>query len=140
VSGETETFGTDQRLLSNEVSDLSIDLSRGYLWVATLQGLSRFDLGHSFTKVKDNDNVDAYPNPCSISRDGAVVFPNVGPDSRLTIYAQDGTRVREARRVMENEYEWTYEWAPSASAAPGTYFYVVTSDRSTSKGKIMLIP
>lgn len=140
VSGETENFSVDQRLISNEVTDLSIDLSRGYLWVATLGGLSRFDLGHSTTVIEDNDKVDAFPNPCSISRDGAVVFPNVGVESRLTIYSQDGTRVSEATRVIGNKYEWTYEWTPPASAVPGTYFYVVKSDRSTSKGKIMLIP
>jgi hypothetical protein len=129
-------------LVSNLVTDLSIDHDRGYLWVATRKGFSRYDLGHTAAPYTDNKQVVAYPNPFSLSnpQHTAVVFGHAAPKTKLTIRTVRGAIVKQLGASAQSDYAWSFTWTPDRNLTPGTYVYVADAGKKSSTGKLLILP
>lgn len=136
----TTSYKSFDGLVDETITDMSIDKARGVLWIATPNGLSKFDLGHSFSTVTNNEKTVAYPNPFSLSRHDELVIRNVAPDSRVDIFSSSGTSIARATPLeqLKNNYAWTFRWKPSTDLAPGTYFYRAAPEGKVKK--IFLVP
>jgi ligand-binding sensor domain-containing protein len=137
-------------LISNIVTDMSLDKTRGLLWIATADGISRYELGHTTETVTSNTKATACPNPFSLSRHKEVSFYKVAPYSQLSIYDVRGQLVYRvsdaARNISTSAQEWVMTWRPSGKVVPGTYFYVASVKpengglTKTSAGKLLITP
>lgn len=138
-------------LISNTIKHMDMDRKNGYLWIATDEGLSRYDIGHSFKKIESNVKVSAYPNPFILSRHTRIVFENLASGSSISIYTVDGRLVanivdREAN-VIKTGNEWTFIWKPDRDIIPGVYFYIAKREqehelykRRGIVGKLLILP
>jgi ligand-binding sensor domain-containing protein len=138
-------------LISNSIKDLCVDRSKGVLWIATSEGLSRYELGHTFQAVTTNKKMLACPNPFSLTRHREVVFYHVAPNSYVSIYDVRGSLISrvssEAKNITLSPYEWTCTWKPASSVVPGTYIFVSTVTggktpgvQKTSVAKLLITP
>lgn len=138
-------------LISNHVTSIDIDRKKGLLWVGTQEGISRYDLGHSFVKIEDNRDIFAYPNPFIKSRHNQIVFDNCAPGSRISVYTVDGALVEQifdkGNNVVKTSNEWTYTWEPKTKLLPGVYFYTARKQQiygqnrdKAAIGKILVVP
>jgi|GEM_PF-1611396 len=138
-------------LINNIVNYMAIDRKNGYLWVATDEGVSRYFIGNTFKKLTSNVDVVAYPNPYSISKHSQIVFKNLSPNSKISVYTVDGRAVEhivdKGGNVLKTGNAWTFFWNPAKKLLPGVYFYIAKKDQEfeTSKkrgvvGKILVIP
>lgn len=138
-------------LIYNSVSHLAMDRKNGHLWIATENGLSKYDLGHTFTEVENNKNISVYPNPYVRSRHNEVVFAKLAPQSVIAIYTIDGRLITQliasGSNVIKTENTWTIIWKPDSRILPGTYLYTAKikkeSETSRSKavvGKLLILP
>lgn len=138
-------------LINNKITHMDLDKKNGYLWIATEDGLSRYNIGHSFKKLENNVKVSAYPNPFVLSRHTRVVFENLAPSSSITIYTVDGrlvTRIVDKEgNVVKTGNEWNFIWKPGRDIIPGVYFYMAKREQENdlSKkrgivGKLLILP
>jgi sugar lactone lactonase YvrE len=136
-------------LVSNTVNDITIDKSKGILWVATSGGLSRYNLGHSSTPVAGNASIIAYPNPFSMSNPNhrEIVFKHCFAGAKVFIYAMNGSLVKQlspgndnAFSSDENPFETTLHWIPSKKMSPGTYYFVGQPQKPVKTKKLLIIP
>lgn len=130
-----ETHG----LLSNRIWDLSFDRKKGYLWIASERGVSRYSLGYS---VGSRNAVPAlvYPNPFSKRRHVELIFEKLPPSSKVLIYSVSGTLVAAVSPEENGTNGSVCVWKPPASITPGIYLYSVLSSAKNSRGKIIVTP
>ncbi len=128
-----------QGLLSNNITDLSIDRKNGYLWIASDRGVSRYTLGYSIGK-KNVGTILVYPNPFSKRRHLEMVFEKLPPSSKVFIYSVSGTIVTALSPQANSSYGSTCVWNPPAKIVPGIYLYAVQSSAKNSQGKIIITP
>ncbi|MBD3390603.1 MAG: T9SS type A sorting domain-containing protein [Chitinivibrionales bacterium] len=129
-------------LASNTIVDLSADPERGYLWVASDNGMSRYDLGHTAETITKNRGMEVYPNPFSFS-DAAhaeVVIRKLAPQSSVHVYDARGTLVEKLSPASQNRHEWTFSWRPSRRLTPGTYFCAARTNSTSAVEKLLIIP
>lgn len=143
----TREFRDADGLVCNRVNYMDMDRKNGYLWVATEEGLSRYNIGHAFVTLQNNEKLYAYPNPFIKSRHKQVVFDNCAPGSQISVYTVDGSLVAhivdEGNNAVKTANEWTYIWHPDAKLIPGVYFYTAKIQQVRSKGtvgKLLIIP
>jgi len=139
----TQTVYTEANgLVSNAVSDLSIDRERGVLWIATAKGISRLDLGHTAVPVKNNRAIAVFPNPLSLAnrRHFSITFEHVAPKSQMFLYDAQGILVGKPTPLDQNPYQWSFTWTPRKGMAPGTYFFAARLDRKSEVGRVMIVP
>jgi streptogramin lyase len=145
----TKTIDMTTGLVSNSVTDLSIDRNNGYLWIGTSAGLSRYSLGHTNVAVSDNASIVAYPNPFSRSNPShrEIVFKHCAAGAKVLVYAINGSLIKQlssdtdnAYQSQDNSLETTLRWIPSARLAPGTYYYVGQSQKPAKAKKLLIVP
>ena len=139
---EKDEITTTQGLISNAIHDLSVDYQKGYLWVATYDGLSRYDLMHSNVTLTDPGNLRLYPNPFSLSNPhhSQITFENLPPNTRMHIADIRGSVVGVPAAFVQSEYEWVFRWTPPRSLLPGTYLAVAKSSAAGKTAKLMIVP
>jgi hypothetical protein len=148
---ELTTVDVAKGLISNSINDLCIDHTKGVAWVATSDGLSRYELGHTFQQIENNKQMVACPNPLSLGRQTEVTFYHIAPNSAVSIYDVRGSLIyrvsAEAKNISSTPYEWTLTWKPAAAIVPGTYFYVAsvtdaknTAAHKTTIAKLLITP
>jgi ligand-binding sensor domain-containing protein len=149
VKEDTMTVGINSGLVSNSVTDLSIDHKGGYLWVATAEGVSRYYLGHSNTPVSGNASIVAFPNPFSQSnpRHRMIIFKHCSPDARVLVYSMSGALVAKLSRetssfnsLDDNMFESTLCWTPPKKLTPGVYYFVGAGQKPVATKKLFIIP
>ena len=140
VLGTAVEYTTYNGLIDDNITDLTLDRATGTLWIATLGGLSRYHIGHSFETVTASTAITAFPNPFSKSMATEIIFKHVMPESRLIIRNANGGLVAHAQplQAYKTPFEWTFSWQPGPDLAPGTYFY--HSPGSRKPGKIIIVP
>ncbi len=145
------TFKEENGLVSNRVTYMDLDRSKGQLWIATREGFSRYSIGHSFVKLQDNAGMYAYPNPFIKSRHKQIVFDNCAPGSQISVYTVDGRLVAHivdrGNNVEKTTNEWIYIWHPDGKLIPGVYFYTAKKQQIYEQqkdkgavGKLLIIP
>jgi len=136
-------------LVSNAIKDISIDKTNGFLWVATPDGVSRYNLGHTSVAVTDNASIIAYPNPFSFSNPNhrEIVFKHCTPGAKVCIYTMSGSLVTvltsgkdNAYLSDENGFENTLHWIPSKKIPPGAYYFIGQSQKPVKTKKLLIIP
>jgi ligand-binding sensor domain-containing protein len=139
---EKDEITTTQGLISNAINDVSIDYQKGYLWVATYDGLSRYDLMHADVILTDPGNLRLYPNPFSLSNPhhSQITFENLPANTRMHIADIKGSVVGVPAPFVQSEYEWVFRWAPPRSLLPGTYIAVAKSSTAGKTAKLMVVP
>jgi ligand-binding sensor domain-containing protein len=139
---EKDAVTTTHGLISNAVNDLSIDYQKGYLWVATYDGLSRYDLMHSNVMLSDPGYLKLYPNPFSLSnpRHSQIIFENLPANTRMRIVNVRGELVGLPAPFVQSEYEWAFRWTPSRSLLPGTYIAAAKSGTAGKTATLMIVP
>jgi ligand-binding sensor domain-containing protein len=150
IPSELTTITVSDGLVSNNINDINIDRTAGVLWIATSDGLARYELGHSFRPIESNKEMVAFPNPFSLTRHNGVTFRRIAPGSQVMIYDIRGGLVcnvsGEKRNIGTSAYEWVVTWRPAPGVVPGTYFFVASQkdDGSvipkTSSGKLLVVP
>jgi hypothetical protein len=141
----------DNGLISNMVNDLSFDRKNGYLWIATADGISRYDIGHKFNYVPDNKGIFIYPNPYSFKKHGVrqIVFENVAPHSNVYICDISGVLIEKLQPLnQQSNFAWRFAWKPSRRIVPGTYLYITDAGKNSpvgegnarAVGKFLIIP
>ena len=146
ISYFTESNG----LINNMINHMDLDKKNGFLWIATNDGLSRYNIGHSFKKIESNAKVSAYPNPFVLSRHTGIVFENLASGSSISIYTVDGRLVAIVDResnVIKTGNEWKLEWIPDRDIIPGVYFYIAKREQEYELykrigvvGKLLILP
>ncbi len=146
-NGTTSTFTAEDGLVHDAVRSIAIDKSAGRLWVATEQGVSQIDLGHSFTQKADSRDACVYPNPFSRSRDREIVFAGLAPNTVIKVYTASGQLIKVLAAAGENKTakEWRITWRPPAAIPYGAYIFTaaVESKSFGSKagyGKFLIKP
>jgi hypothetical protein len=141
-TGTKTAIDESDGLLSNSVVDLSVDADYGILWVATAEGLSKYDLGHTGTVVSSNKAMEVYPNPFSFSNPShsEVVFKKLAPQSSLHIYDAGGTLVKKLDATSKNRFEWIFSWRPDRALMPGTYFCAARTNSTSAVHKLLILP
>ena len=129
-------------LMSNMVLDLSLDARAGYLWAATGEGLSRYDLAHTTKVITENKTMEVYPNPFSFSdpAHAEILIRKVAPQTQVHIYDARGVLVKSLQPAVQNMYEWTFSWTPSRNLIPGTYFCTARTNSTSAVAKILIVP
>ncbi|MBD3321304.1 MAG: hypothetical protein GF350_09440 [Chitinivibrionales bacterium] len=129
-------------LVSNTVTDISVDRHHGCLWIATSEGLSRYDLGHEFARVESNEGLFAYPNPYKLSDPdhNQIFFENLAPKTRVYLYDITGKIISEAVTENKTDYEWSYSLVPPRNIVPGTYYFVAHLGGKSDLGKLLILP
>jgi hypothetical protein len=140
LSNNSKTIVNEtQGLLSNRVTDLSLDRKNGYLWIASERGVSRYSLGYSVGRTNTGTAL-VYPNPFSKHRHIEMIFEKLPPSSRIIIYTVSGALVATLFPEENSIYGSACIWKPPATIVPGIYLYTVQSSAKNSRGKIIVTP
>lgn len=132
-------IGETQGLASNRVNDLSFDRPRGWLWIATDRGVSRYSLGYSLEGAGAG-SITVVPNPYSKRRHRDVAFENLPPGSTTCVYTVAGSLVASLQPVENGARGGFCVWKPSPSIVPAVYLYVVRSGSSGKVGRLIVTP
>ncbi len=134
--GFEHVFNTfNSKICDNSVYGIKIDRKTGFVWIGTLNGLSRYESG--ITPAKDLTEVTPYPNPFIIS-DGTeeLTFDRLPYQARVRIYTVAGELVAK----IESGDEWNGRNQAGELVSGGIYlFYVSDASGDKAVGKIAVI-
>ncbi len=133
-------------LLSNYVTALAFDPVGGYLIIGTPDGVNRLEIGRSIQTAQSIQNVIAFPNPFSPSRDGFIRINNF-PDAHFPadvktchIYNGAGDLVIKLDINEFGRFHWNGKNKAGKDASSGVYYYLISGSSSTSRrGRFALI-
>lgn len=119
--------------------------STGQLGLGTLSG-GRYTLNWGTVNSwrppqADVSRAHAFPNPCRISQGcSGVTFTRLTLRATITIYTISGEKVCTVQKDGNlDSVGWDLRNTAGAKVASGLYFYVVTGDGSSKKGKLIIV-
>lgn len=137
--GHYSNYKIEDGLVSSTVLDLEFDVKNGILWVATGEGLSRFNTGivpPTWPQVK------VYPNPfiSSLGHE-KITFESLGIEGgRINIYTLSGRFIRNIDNIENIFAYWNGKDENGKSVASGVYIFVVyTEENAKQVGKIAIV-
>ncbi len=135
---QISSITADDGLVSNEISGrydgLAYDETRGWLWIATQEGISRYTTG--FEPIQETFSVCVYPNPFIFDEYVSITF--YSPESRIDriiIYSVSGNKIKDFDDIDSDKKNWS---EPGLSS--GVYIYVayaVSGEKSIGKFSII---
>lgn len=128
-----------QGLLSNSINSLSLDRKNGFLWIASVRGVSRYSIGYQIGVVNKGPPT-VYPNPYSKRRHNEMVFQNLPPGSNVNVYTVSGSLLAALSPQDSSNYGSFCVWKPSGAIAPGVYRFIVNSKTKSSQGRVIITP
>lgn len=139
-------FSSRQGMLSNDISDLSIDPVLGAAWFAHSKGVSRYyrnDLKNAQKNMTDSADaeVKAYPIPFRPKKQRIFTIANIAEDAMVSIFNRGGALIRSFRNdeILGGKAEWNGKDNEGRLVAPGVYYYVVKNSSKVKKGKFIII-
>lgn len=135
---EYEHYDTEDGLLGDLVSDLSMDPTTGRLWVVTENGVNRFQ-SEAKPFISGAEGVKAYPNPFR-EKHRMLVIDNLPKGATGAIFTQSGNAVRRfaSRDARGNQFQWDGTNEAGNRVKPGIYLYSVSAPSGSSRGKIIV--
>jgi hypothetical protein len=135
ATGNIEVF-TERTsgLVGDNITNLSLDGSRGDLYICTPSGISviRSTIG---TPTEDVDEVYAFPNPYVITSPDDLLNFNFALNASLRVFAISGELV-----AQRDEPIWNGRNDAGEPVASGVYLWVLTDEEgNVGRGKILLI-
>jgi len=127
-------------LVNNRVNSLYFDRENGALWIGTLAGMSRLQLGVSGTAV--GPQAYAYPNPFHLGDRGAsLTFADLPLGASVRIFTAAGELVRVLEGAAgEGAVTWNGQSAAGFLAGSGIYYFVAQAETGDLvRGKFAVI-
>lgn len=141
INNDKKVYGRTHGLVSDQITDIVMDHDEGVLWIGTEAGLSKLTLGYSIAKNVKGESV-VYPNLYSKNKDAGkrIHFENLDTESNVLIYSIDGSFIEKATPGHITNSGAYYYWVPSERIVPGTYIYMVYTEKIKKSGKIIITP
>lgn len=127
-------------LVNNRVNSLYFDRENSALWIGTLAGMSRLQLGGSGTAV--GPQAYAYPNPFHLGDRGAsLTFADLPLGASVRIFTAAGELVRVLEGAAgEGAVTWNGQSAAGFLAGSGIYYFVAQAETGDLvRGKFAVI-
>ena len=131
---------TSDGLVNNRVNSLYFDQENGALWIGTLGGMSRLQIGTAGTTA--GPQAYAYPNPFRIGvRGAALTFADLPLGSSVRIFTAAGELVRQLDGAAgQGSVTWHGQSAAGFLVGSGIYYFVAqTETGDTVRGKFAVI-
>jgi len=133
--------GLASNLIIDDLDGLAFDIEKGYLWIATKDGISRYETGVVADSV-EIDNIGVYPNPFIPQKHHLITFSRVPDDARIYIYSISLKRLKTIKNVEESTHRafWDGKDENGKSVDSGIYIFLVVEPSGNKKsGKIAVI-
>ena len=141
TEGQVEfALDTSDGLVNNRVNSLYFDQENGALWIGTLAGMSRLQLGVSGAAA--GPQAYAYPNPFHIGVRGAsLTFADLPLGAGVRIFTAVGELVRQLDGAAgEGAVTWNGQSAARFLVGSGIYYFVAQTETGDAvRGKFAVI-
>ncbi len=139
----TTSQGLASDLILDDIDGLAFDTPHGYLWVATRDGISRYDTGlHPPDQDSTLKAVDVFPNPFVTRRHSRVTFDQMPGGAEIYIYSISMERVRVITDI-EDETHRAFWYGKNDRDEPvdsGVYLFVICHPNGSKRtGKIAVV-
>ncbi len=133
-----DRFTSDDGLASNRIFDISVVKETGVVWVTTENGISVYE-SDGVSRPIGLDKVKAYPNPF-LKKHRLLILKGVPHGGTAAIYTESGNVVRQfqSQDAKGDEIQWDGTNAFGNTVKPGIYFYSVSANGKSSRGKIIV--
>ena len=131
---------TSDGLVNNRVNSLYFDQENGVLWVGTLAGMGRLQLGGS--GIAAGPQAYAYPNPFHIGvRGAALTFADLPLGAGVRIFTAAGELVRQLDGAAgQGAVTWNGQSAAGFLVGSGIYYFVAQAETGDAvRGKFAVI-
>jgi hypothetical protein len=119
---------------------LDYDISGGYLWIGTDNGLARFDANEPVEVTMPMSEMILYPNPLYGARgDDELMISRVSGRVDIRVFNLEGDLVHEAHGVAEGEVAWDLLTLNGYQVASGIYIVQVKGEGGTAMRKVAVI-
>ena len=139
----TVSNGLASDLIIDDLDGLAYDTQNGYLWIATKDGISRYETGDvPPSPDPDLNNIGVYPNPFILNRHQGVTFNRVPEETKIYIYSVSLRKIRTIEDINErtNTAFWDGTDANNNPVDSGVYIYLIVNENGNNKtGKIAVI-
>lgn len=128
-------------LVHNNIISLALDPVNGYIYIGTIQGLSRLKTPFS-TPISSFSDLLIYPNPYIFQEHEYVSIENLPRDVSITIFSSQGFMVfqRLKDQVFGNTFIWDGNDMDGKKVASGIYLVVVNNNSGEKRiGKLAII-
>ena len=134
----TKKYSLESGLLSNAISDLSVNKSNGQIWMATDKGISMYE-GDSRPIQNDQTSIKIYPNPFRETH-RYVIVDNIPAGMGVHIFSQSGNVVKyfKSESIKGGQCQWDGLNSSNAKVTPGIYNISVDGSGKTQQGKIIV--
>jgi frataxin-like iron-binding protein CyaY len=137
-ASSSQRYTIDDGLLSNTITDVSVNKKTGQVWVATDIGTSMFEsesrrLATNFSAIK------VYPNPFRVQH-RFVIFENLPAGVEIRIHTQSGNVVKTfpPSSIKGGQCQWDGRSVQGNKVTPGIYLYSITGSGKHTQGKIIV--
>ena len=141
TEGQVEfALDTSDGLVNNRVNSLYFDRENDELWIGTLAGMSRLQLGTSGTAA--GPQAYAYPNPFHIGVRGAsLTFADLPLGAGVRIFTAAGELVRQLDGAAgEGAVTWNGQSAAGFLVGSGIYYFAAQAETGDAvRGKFAVI-
>ena len=141
TEGQVEfALDTSDGLVNNRVNSLYFDRESGALWIGTLDGMSRLQLGTSGTAA--GPQAYAYPNPFHIGvRGAALTFADLPLGASVRVFTAAGELIRQLDGAAgQGAITWNGQSAAGFLVGSGIYYFVAQAETGdTVRGKFAVI-
>jgi len=144
-NGTWDSLLVDDGLASDFILDdldgLAYDTEKGYLWIATKDGISRYETG-IIPSSPDIENTDVYPNPFVPKEHNMVTFDKLPDDAKIYIYSISLKKIKTIDDIEEATHRgfWDGTDDNGKSVDSGIYIYtIINGNGQTKTGKIAVI-
>lgn len=139
----TTSQGLASALILDDLDGLAFDTPSGYLWIATRDGISRYDTGLKPPREDSTlEGVDVFPNPFVASRHLRVTFDRLPEGAEVYIYSISMERIRAISEI-ERETHRAFWYGTDEKDEPvdaGVYLFVICHPNGSKKtGKIAVV-
>lgn len=147
ANGEWDSLTTADGLCSDLILDnldgLSFDTEDGYLWIATKDGISRYETGFIPPAIDSQlQNIDVYPNPFIPDEHNVLTFNRLPDDAEINIYSVSFKKIKFIDNIdnVTHRAFWNGMDEKNKKVDSGIYIYIViTPDGSKKIGKVAVI-
>ena len=141
TEGQVEfALDTSDGLVNNRVNSLYFDRENDALWIGTLAGMSRLQLGVSGAAA--GPQAYAYPNPFHIGVRGAsLTFADLPLGAGVRIFTAAGELIRQLDGAAgEGAVTWNGQSAAGFLVGSGIYYFVAQAETGNAvRGKFAVI-
>lgn len=130
-------------LLSNNVSDIAFDDSKGMAYISTIRGINSFRIPFATSK-KNYSELKIFPSPFHIPSDKPLIIDNLKDNSSLKVMTITGEVIRSLDSKGLGIYGYQIQWDGKDKTGKwvgsGVYLLAVyTAEGSNEFGKVVVI-